>query len=56
MNVAMTAKGDFVEIQGSAEGRPFPRDGMDRMLDRAAAGIRKLVKAQKDALARSVRA
>lgn len=50
MNVVMNAKGEFVEIQGSAEGKPFSRAAMSKMIDLAAAGIKKLCAAQKKAL------
>jgi len=50
MNVVMTASGDFVEIQGTAEGKPFQRAEMDAMLDLAQQGIRQLIAAQKTAL------
>ena len=47
MNVVMTGKGGFVEIQGTAEGEPFGRDQMQAMLDLATRGIAQLVEAQK---------
>jgi ribonuclease PH len=51
MNVVMTEDGGFVEIQGTAEGTPFDRQAMDRMLDLAHAGIKQLIQKQKQALA-----
>ena len=45
-NVVMTGEGDIVEIQGTAEGRPFARDRLDAMLDVASSGIGKLVEQQ----------
>ncbi len=45
-NVVMTGAGDIVEIQGTAEGRPFARDRLDAMLDVASSGIGKLVELQ----------
>lgn len=51
MNVVMTEDGGFVEIQGTAEGTPFDRHAMDRMLDLAHAGIQQLIAKQKQALA-----
>lgn len=50
MNVVMTGAGKLVEVQGTAEGMPFTRERMDEMLDLAAAGIKQLLSAQKDAL------
>jgi ribonuclease PH len=40
--VVMTGSGDFVEIQASAEGRPFTGGEMNDLLALAAAGIRRL--------------
>lgn len=50
MNVVMTGRGGFVEIQGTAEGEPFQRDAMNAMLDLAAAGIAELQAKQKAVL------
>ncbi len=46
MNVVMSGEGQLVEVQGTAEGRPFDRTDLDVMLDLAAAGIRELVDMQ----------
>ena len=51
MNVVMTAAGGFVEVQGTAEGAPFTRAEMDRLLALAEQGIGQLVAAQRAALA-----
>lgn len=51
MNVVMTGSGGIIEVQGTAEGRPFDRAQLNAMLDLAQAGIRSLVDAQRDALA-----
>jgi ribonuclease PH len=50
MNVVMTGKGGFVEVQGTAEGEPFERDAMNAMLDLAAHGIQQLIIEQNKAL------
>jgi ribonuclease PH len=51
MNVAYTAKGEFVEIQGSAEnGGGFDRGRMDRLLDLAVAGCRRLMELMDETL------
>ena len=50
MNVVMTGRGGFVEIQGTAEGEPFARADMDRLLALAARGIGDLVAAQRRVL------
>ncbi|MFF3666871.1 ribonuclease PH [Microtetraspora malaysiensis] len=51
MNVVMTGKGDFVEVQGTAEGAPFDRAALDGLLDLAAAGCAELTRLQTEALA-----
>jgi ribonuclease PH len=48
MNVVMTGGGKFVEVQGTAEGKPFDRAELDQLLDMAAGGIRELIQLQKD--------
>ncbi|HKE08185.1 MAG TPA: ribonuclease PH [Candidatus Acidoferrum sp.] len=50
MNVVMTGSGDFVEIQATAEGRPFAGSEMQDLLALAAAGIRRLSEAQREVL------
>lgn len=50
MNVVMTGQGEFVEIQGTAEGKPFNRQEMDRLLQLAEKGIRELIGMQKSIL------
>jgi len=50
MNVVMTGSGGLVEVQGTAEGKPFSRAEMDAMLDLAQKGIAQLIAAQKVAL------
>ena len=50
-NVVMTGSGKIVEVQGTAEGEPFDRGQLDRMLDLAAKGIAELVADQRAARA-----
>jgi ribonuclease PH len=50
MNVVMTSDGQLVEVQGTAEGAPFSRDRLNKLLDLAEAGILQLVAAQAAAL------
>ena len=50
-NVVMTDKGEFVEVQGTAEGKPFSRETIDQLLNLAEKGIKELFEAQKKALA-----
>ncbi len=49
-NVVMTGDDAFVEVQGTAEGKPFSRGSMDQLLDLARDGIQQLFAAQKAAL------
>lgn len=50
LNVVMTQKGEFIEIQGTAEEKPFTRVQADAMLAMAEAGIQQLVTAQQAVL------
>jgi ribonuclease PH len=50
MNVVCTGTGDFVEVQGTAEGAPFDRATLDRLLDLAVAGCADLTVLQQVAL------
>jgi ribonuclease PH len=49
-NVVMTDKGDFVELQGTAEGKPFSKETVDGLLVLADKGIKQLFEEQKEAL------
>ena len=42
----MASSGEFVEIQGTAESRPFSREQMNEMLDLAQQGIGQLLEIQ----------
>ena len=53
MNVVMTEKGKFVEIQGTAEREPFSRPQMENLLNLARKGIKDLIAIQKKALNKS---
>jgi ribonuclease PH len=53
MNVVMTGAGNFVEVQGTAEGEPFTREEMTRLVDLGAKGIAELIRFQRAALALS---
>lgn len=50
MNIVMTGSGDFVEIQGTAEGNVFSRQDLDELLELARQGIQELIKIQKEVL------
>jgi len=47
MNVVKTGAGRFIEVQGTAEGPPFDRESLDRLLDLADQGIQALVALQR---------
>ncbi len=51
MNVVMNEAGQFIEVQGTAEGHAFRREELDALLDLASGGIRELIAAQTAALA-----
>ena len=50
MNVVLTGRGDFVEIQGTAETDPFGAEQLAEMLDLARSGVRQLVDLQAEIL------
>jgi ribonuclease PH len=50
-NVVGTEAGTFVEVQGTAEGRPFDRAAMDGLMDLASSGLEQLFVAQGEVLA-----
>jgi ribonuclease PH len=49
-NIVMTGKGEFVELQGTAEGKPFTKQNIDEILALGEKGIRQLFTAQQDVL------
>ncbi|HEX74948.1 MAG TPA: ribonuclease PH [Dehalococcoidia bacterium] len=49
-NVVMTDRGEFVEVQGTAEGKPFSKETIDALLSLAESGIKQLFEVQKRAL------
>jgi ribonuclease PH len=50
-NVVGTDAGAYVELQGTAEGKPFDRAAMDGLLDMAGSGLQRLFAAQAEAIA-----
>jgi ribonuclease PH len=50
MNLVMTAKGGIVEVQGTAEGEPFSKNELAKLLALGEKGIKALVKKQRDLL------
>jgi ribonuclease PH len=49
-NVVMTAKGEFVELQGTGEERPFSKPVMEQIITLAESGIQRLVEIQREAI------
>lgn len=56
MNVVVTGRGSFVEVQGTAEGVPFDRSELDGLLDLAVAGCAQLAQIQQETLEGSAHA
>ena len=54
MNVVATSAGDFIEVQGTAEGALFSRGELDQLLDLALIGISNLCRLQSEALAETL--
>lgn len=52
LNVVVTGSGEFVEVQGTAEGQPFDRAVLNQLLDLGLAGCDRLAQLQQEALAR----
>ncbi len=50
MNVVMNEAGQFIEVQGTAEGHAFRREELDGLLNLASGGIAQLIQAQREAL------
>ena len=50
-NIVMTEEGDFVEVQGTAEGMPYSRHALEEVLSVAENGIRQLFALQQEAIA-----
>jgi len=50
MNIVMTGNGGFIEIQGTAERKPFNKDQMDKLLALAKKGIEELIDIQRNLL------
>lgn len=47
MNVVMNENGDFIEVQGTAEGKPFTSEQLGKMMEAAARGIGMIIEKQK---------
>lgn len=53
LNLVATARGDIVEVQGTAEGQAVPRTDVDAMIDLGFEGVTELVRIQREALERA---
>lgn len=51
MNLVMNEAGDFIEVQGTAEGAAFRRSELEALLDLAEGGIRQIIAIQRASLA-----
>ena len=49
-NLVMTGAGEFVEVQGCAEGKPFSRERLSELLEVGEASIRRIFELQREAL------
>jgi ribonuclease PH len=54
MNIVATGRGLFVEVQGTAEAKPFSKEELDSLLDMAVAATQKLSTIQREALANNL--
>jgi ribonuclease PH len=54
MNVVMTGKGQFVEVQGTAEGAPFIKTKLDELLALAEKGIKEIIALQENILGKGI--
>jgi ribonuclease PH len=50
LNVVANADGELIEVQGTAEGKPFPRATLDGMVDLGLEGVGKLIELQRSVL------
>ncbi|MCT4685864.1 ribonuclease PH [Vallitalea sp.] len=50
MNVVITDKGEFIEVQGTGEESPFTREELNKLLDLGEKGVEELIKLQKEVL------
>jgi ribonuclease PH len=50
MNFVKTGDGRFIELQGTAEGKPFDRRALDALMELADAGIKQLIEIQKSVI------
>jgi ribonuclease PH len=46
MNIVMTARGEFIEVQGTGESKPFSKDMLNQLLKLAEKGLQEILKQQ----------
>jgi ribonuclease PH len=49
-NFVLTESGNIIEVQGTAEGAPFSKEDLDKLLQYAQKGVNELIKLQKEAI------
>ena len=54
MNVVMNSKGELIEVQSTAELKPFTREDFDKMLEKATAAIKEIIEIQKKILSQDL--
>lgn len=50
MNIVMTEEGEFIEVQGTGEEKPYTRKELNELIDLGEKGVRQMIQVQKDAL------
>ena len=48
LNMVMTAKGEIIEIQGTAEGKPFSKMNLQELIKLAETGIKQIIEEEKN--------
>ncbi|MBU4483154.1 MAG: ribonuclease PH [Actinomycetia bacterium] len=54
MNVVMDSKGELIEVQSTAELKPFSREDFDKMLEKATSAIKEIIEIQKKILSQNL--
>ncbi|MCG2761885.1 MAG: ribonuclease PH, partial [Candidatus Atribacteria bacterium] len=50
LNMVMTEKGEIIEIQGTAEGKPFSKRNLQELIKLAETGIKQIIEEEKNIL------
>ncbi len=53
LNVVMDSKARFIEVQGTAEGEPIPRETLDELLSLSGPGVQALIRVQRETLSQA---